>query len=206
MTANLQTGFTVKQADALLIESRAKARLADEYDAAQERGEVAGHGGGRNFKVADSNVEATTADLGLRRDEIHEGRQIRDFEDQNPGGMSARLAMKATYHAIDADSDHVWPEVSAMWSRCLSPDVRAKLALTALDACEDDHAQNIAQHVLGVSGASVAPFLSHMDEAAFWADLASGDELAAYCLASFNRMSPHRQADFLSLVQGRAAA
>lgn len=42
--------------------------LADEYDAAQQRGEVAGHGGGRNFKVGDGNVETTAADLGLRRD------------------------------------------------------------------------------------------------------------------------------------------
>jgi hypothetical protein len=32
------------QADALLIESEAKRRLADEYDAAQERGEIAKQG------------------------------------------------------------------------------------------------------------------------------------------------------------------
>lgn len=88
------------QGDALLIEARAKARLADEYDAAQERGEVAGHGGGRNFKVADSNVETTTAaDLGLRRDEIHEARQIRDAERENPGliesAISERINMGA---------------------------------------------------------------------------------------------------------------
>jgi phage baseplate assembly protein gpV len=44
--------------------------LAEEYDAAQARGEVAGHGGARNFKVAGDNVETTTADLGLRRAEI----------------------------------------------------------------------------------------------------------------------------------------
>ncbi len=73
------------QADAALIEARAKMRLADECDAAQDRGEVAGHGGGRNFKVADSNVETTTADLGLRRDEIHEARKLRDAEAADPG-------------------------------------------------------------------------------------------------------------------------
>ena len=49
------------QADALEIEAAAKRRLADEYDAAQERGEIAGHSGGRNFKVGDSNVEANLA-------------------------------------------------------------------------------------------------------------------------------------------------
>ena len=41
---------------------------ADEYDAAQERGEVAGHGGDKVSNVAKSNVAATAADIGLRRD------------------------------------------------------------------------------------------------------------------------------------------
>ena len=88
------------QADALEIEALAKRRLADEYDAAQARGEVAGHGGGRNFKVDDSNLEIaendvgvskentlsiTLAELGLRRDQIHEARQLRDAEVADPG-------------------------------------------------------------------------------------------------------------------------
>ena len=88
------------QADALEIEAAAKRRLADEYDAAQERGDVAGHGGGRNFKVGDPNVEmqsdgpnrvggdnaiVTMADLGLRRDQVHDARLIRDAEAADPG-------------------------------------------------------------------------------------------------------------------------
>lgn len=69
------------QADALLIEARAKMRLADEYDAAQERGEVAGLGSNQHRKegVADANT------LGLRRDEIHEARALRDAESSDPG-------------------------------------------------------------------------------------------------------------------------
>lgn len=73
------------QADAALIEARAKMRLADEYDAAQERGEVARHGGGRNFNVPDGNVEPSAEDLGLSRKEIHEARQLRDAEIAEPG-------------------------------------------------------------------------------------------------------------------------
>ncbi len=47
--------------------------------AAQERGEVAKAGGDRKINVVDGNVEMTTAaDLGLRRDEIHEARKLRD--------------------------------------------------------------------------------------------------------------------------------
>jgi hypothetical protein len=50
------------QADALIIESQAKSRLADEYDAAQERGEISKQGA----HVGDHNM--STADLGLRKD------------------------------------------------------------------------------------------------------------------------------------------
>lgn len=74
------------QADALEIEAAAKRRLADEYDAAQARGEVA-RGSVRTDIVADPNDvrPATAADLGLRRDQIHEARQLRDAEAADPG-------------------------------------------------------------------------------------------------------------------------
>ena len=82
------------QADALTIEALAKRRLADEYDSAQERGEIARHGGGRKFKVGDPNVEITAADLGLRRDAIHEARVIRDAEAVEPGIVRRTLDEK----------------------------------------------------------------------------------------------------------------
>lgn len=68
----LQNAPEVAQADALLIEARAKMRLADEYDAAQARGEVAKGGGDRITTVGKHNGAATAADLNIRRDEIHE--------------------------------------------------------------------------------------------------------------------------------------
>jgi hypothetical protein len=76
------------QADALEIEALAKRRLADEYDAAQERGEVAKSGDTlRNGPgVPKQNAgKATAADVGLSRKEIHEARQIRDAEKRDPG-------------------------------------------------------------------------------------------------------------------------
>lgn len=86
-----------RQADFLEIEAMAKRRLADEYDAAQDRGEIASHGGGRNFKVPEGNVETVTAaDIGLSRKDIHEARIIRDAEAAEPGiarrALDARLA------------------------------------------------------------------------------------------------------------------
>lgn len=59
----------------------AKRRLADEYDAAQERGEVSGHGGDRKIKVPDANLE----NIGLTKRDVHEAREIRDAEEADPG-------------------------------------------------------------------------------------------------------------------------
>lgn len=71
------------QADALEIESMAKRRLADEYDAAQERGDVAS---GRPKSLPDQKTfTPTAADIGLTHKEIHEARQIRNAERDNPG-------------------------------------------------------------------------------------------------------------------------
>lgn len=79
------------QAHALAIRARAEMRLAEEYDAAQDRGEVAKHGGGRNFNVPARNVETTAADLGLARKDIHEARQFRDAEKAEPGLIKRSL-------------------------------------------------------------------------------------------------------------------
>lgn len=68
------------QAHALEIEAQAKHRLADEYDAAQERGEVAGQG-----KPSTQEGLAKAADLGLSHKDIHEARIIRDAEKAEPG-------------------------------------------------------------------------------------------------------------------------
>jgi hypothetical protein len=62
------------QADTLEIGAAAERRLADEYDAAQERGEISKQGA----HVPAGNMK--TADLGLSRKDIHEARQIRDAE------------------------------------------------------------------------------------------------------------------------------
>lgn len=72
------------QAHALAIRARAEMRLAEEYDAAQERGEVGKRGdfGGVNSRGKDT---PTAADLGLAHKDIHEFRAIRDAERAEPG-------------------------------------------------------------------------------------------------------------------------
>ncbi len=73
------------QADALEIEAAAKRRLADEYDAAQQSGEIQRHGGDRVSKVSAENLAPKVSELGLTRKEVHEARLIRDAEDMEPG-------------------------------------------------------------------------------------------------------------------------
>jgi len=73
------------EADALEIEALAKRRLADEYDAAQERGEVVGAKTGAKKRVSDGNAIATAADVGLSGKQIFEARQIRDAIREEPG-------------------------------------------------------------------------------------------------------------------------
>lgn len=66
------------------VRARAEMRLAEEYDAAQERGEV-GQSGQRTDLVSNGNeVIPSAADLGLARKDIHEARQLRDAERDNP--------------------------------------------------------------------------------------------------------------------------
>lgn len=76
------------QAHALAIRARAEMRLAEEYDAAQERGEVAKRGW--ESGVDKDNI-TTASDLGLRRDEIFDARKIRDAENADPGLISRAL-------------------------------------------------------------------------------------------------------------------
>lgn len=70
------------QARALEIEAGAKRRLADEYDAAQERGEVRKQADNQAYSKTE---KAGPSDLGLSAKEIHEARKIRDAEEADPG-------------------------------------------------------------------------------------------------------------------------
>jgi hypothetical protein len=70
------------QADALLIESRAKIALANQVDEAQSAGMIAGKGRPKN--IPDENIY-TLEDAGLTAKQLHEARQLRDAEVREPG-------------------------------------------------------------------------------------------------------------------------
>lgn len=70
------------QGDALLIETRAKMALANQYDEAKAAGLVAGQG--RPKKVGDENL-LRLDDIGLSKEQLHEARKLRDAEANQPG-------------------------------------------------------------------------------------------------------------------------
>jgi hypothetical protein len=76
------------QADALQIEAMANRRIADEYDAAQERGEVRTQADNNAFSKTE---KAGFADIGLTGKVVHEARQIRDAEVADPGVVQRSL-------------------------------------------------------------------------------------------------------------------
>ncbi|MFG6625002.1 hypothetical protein [Sulfitobacter sp. 1A12056] len=109
------------------------------------------------------------------------------------------------------DDLDAWLGLSAILRARLNTTERAALAYVALKALLPQDAKAVAEAALGgaipsAAGQPIAPLFNHMDEAAFWADMAAPDEREAYCLASFKAMPYERQAAFLDFVQGRLAA
>jgi hypothetical protein len=82
------------QGNALEIEAQAKLRLADEYDAAQERGEIQKPGGDRVSKVPGGKNATSVEDIGLTHKEIHEARLLRNAEQADPGIVHRTLEEK----------------------------------------------------------------------------------------------------------------
>src|SRR5665213_511704 len=71
------------RADAPNVDAQAKRRLADEYDASQERGEARKRGG--NDKVTKlPDGKFGPADVGISDKELHEARAIGDAEKRDP--------------------------------------------------------------------------------------------------------------------------
>ncbi|MGO7570314.1 hypothetical protein ACC738_22570 [Rhizobium ruizarguesonis] len=73
-------------------------RLADEYDAAQERGEVAKDG--RSKTVPDGNGIPSAADVGLSRKDVHEARLRGRRRQNDTGDIASHPLWKLSCHDI----------------------------------------------------------------------------------------------------------
>ncbi|WP_397544218.1 hypothetical protein [Roseovarius salis] len=117
-----------------------------------------------------------------------------------------KKAAKLLGYALILDDFDSWEAASAIWQARLTDTERAALAWAALRSLDEDHAREVAYTVIQGAGAPLPPFISPMDEAAYWADIASPAELDAYALACVQAMAPGRRAAFLEYMQGREAA
>lgn len=59
-------------------------RLAEEYDAAQERGEVRKANNEKTNSIAEA-VSVSVSEIGITHKQVHEARQLRDAEKAEPG-------------------------------------------------------------------------------------------------------------------------
>ncbi len=116
-----------------------------------------------------------------------------------------KKAAKLLGYALVLGTYEAWETASAIWQARLTETERAALAWAALRSLDHDDAVTVAETALGRAGAPDAPLFSEMDQAAFWAERAAPDELAAYAVAIFRAMSRADRRDFLSYA-GRAAA
>jgi hypothetical protein len=148
---------------------------------------------------------------------VHMGPRQRQFSDlrKHAGGAGMNLnhmrpgyqsVAKSIGYALTLEHPDAWQGLPVILRARLDERERGMMAYTSLRAMDADNAAAVARAFLGGSGMPGAPLFNHMDEAAFWADMAEPAELDAYALASFNRMAPARQTAFLNFIQRRAAA
>ncbi|WBU53511.1 hypothetical protein [Paracoccus sp. SCSIO 75233] len=100
-----------------------------------------------------------------------------------------------------------WQRLVPILSASLTEDERALMALAALKSLPDETVAAVVDAMQEQpAGQPIPPLMGYMDEASFWADLACREELKAYALACYTRLTPADQRAFLEFVQGRAAA
>jgi hypothetical protein len=90
------------QADALEIEAGAKRRLANEYDGAQERGELVGAHGAAKKRVGGADPIATAKEAGFTKQQIAEARAVRDAEKNDPGVVRRTVRFKSILRQLVA--------------------------------------------------------------------------------------------------------
>ncbi|WP_312472046.1 hypothetical protein [Brucella sp.] len=72
-------------------------RLAEEYDAAQERGEVRKANNEKTNSIAEAvSVSVSVSEIGITHKQVHEARQLRDAEKAEPG-----IAQRAVWGGQD---------------------------------------------------------------------------------------------------------
>lgn len=81
---------------------------------------------------------------------------------------------------------------------------REMLVAVLVNTFPPDLAEGVCQRAfLGAGYPKPALMEDSLSDARMWAGDANAKELAAYCMASFERMTPKRRADFLKWAEGK---
>lgn len=119
-----------------IVRGCTKRRLADEYDAAQERGEVRTQGGNQTSKAE----VCGPAEIGLTHKDIHEARIVRDAENADPG-----IVRRTLDSLIDAGEE---PTKAAVKRAISASAVRIKPRRTSLRSWPRSERQSVQAHWL----------------------------------------------------------
>jgi hypothetical protein len=105
------------------------------------------------------------------------------------------------------DTAQNWHDLTLVLTARLTTEQRAAMAWAVLRSLPPETVVDVANTVLPKrTFPPIPPLFNHVDEAAFWADMAEPEAREAYCLASFNAMPDPRKAAFLEFLQGRQMA
>jgi len=143
----------MSQAQCVIIEGEAQARLADEYDLAQEKGEVAKVGKRKKDIIPEGNNKISTiADLEISSKQIHEARKVRDVLRKDPTAIEDK--------------------VNALVEQGLEP-TKAAIREQLLHALENPKAYNSdskpeKKHVVSEDYTDLASFSGLCDDIAEW--------------------------------------
>lgn len=97
-------------------------------------------------------------------------------------------------------NEAAWQGFSFVACARLTKAERERLAFASLQTLEPDQAGLIAEKVICHAGYPLPAFLAPMDDARWWASLASRAERKAYALASYEALSSEDQAAFRAYI------
>lgn len=107
-------------------------------------------------------------------------------------------------YALALATPEAWEGFQMVLEARLSKACRILLAANVLATLNHEDAGYALSLSHPIAGTPRAPFAGLMDEATFWASIATPAELKAYCLSSYLKLSASDQAAFLNYVQRSA--
>lgn len=132
--------------------------------------------------------------------------QARDDPSESPGVLTkaqGAVVRSLSFALQVGDSYAAWSGFAFILSARLKASERAAIAWAALKSLDPDQAEAVKESVSIPStraGTPVPPFDTPEEEASFWVQYASEDEIDAYALATVRAMSPERRNEFLQYL------